>query len=343
MDNDQTDDTQLPQEHFEKMLRFARDFRRDALPTDLKWDLSGQHLDSAQSAFTARMLEYLRAGVIAKKYPALKGLDLVPVFTQVPDGARDMTITITDEYGQPAITKDLPGIVPEAETSTSQKSMNFFNVVLGYSFSDDEIENAMFSGIPLQARKALACRTSIERTIDDTVFVGNTAMGVKGLLNQTGTETYTTPNGAGGTKDWPSKTNEEVLLDMNGAVSQVVTASKEILVPNAMILPLTRYEQIAVRRMGDGSDVALLKYFIANQPHVKSVESTYRAESNTGWTGMRGMAYHKDPESMEFILPKRFEQKPPFVELMRVKTVCRARIGGLAMYQPKSAIYFDQI
>lgn len=333
--------TIFPESIIAKMTEAARAPRTDGASPS--WDFRGGNFDAAESAFVARQLEHMRPGLFEIQYPSLKGLGLVPANTSVPSGAEQHTITIIDQYGKVNVMKTMGGPIGRVELSTTQKSIGFFSMALAYGYTVQEARAAMMAGMPLIPTKAMATRDQMERKLDEIIFVGETTVGAKGLLNQTGTETYTTPTGSGGSKTFALKTANEVLFDLNAMVSQVIVNSLEIEVPDTMLMPTSVFENISTRKVGDGSDSTIMKYFRANNDHIKRVETSFRCESNTGWTGKRMMAYRNDPIKLELFIPQRFEQFAPQAQNLEVVTICHMRCGGIGLYAPKSVIYADEV
>lgn len=336
---------QFPQVHLDKMIEAARTF--DALrPGSHQWRFDGvSNFDAAESVFTARQLEYMRPGIYMVEFPELKAKRLIPFNTSIPTGAETYLAQRMEQVGKPKVSRDYGTDTPMVNVKTTEVSMGFFAMRLGYTYSLQEARNAIYARRPLNQAKAIAVKEEMERELDSIAFLGNEEMAVKGLLNQSGTLTYATPaTGAGGAKTFDSKDSDAVLLDLNSATYKVVTDSKEIEIPNTMLLPVTTYTLISSRRIGDGTSSTILRYYIDNQPHIKTVESTYKLESHaTDWTGKRGVVYRRDPNRLEMVVPQPFEQLPPIAKGFVVETLCHMRTGGLNVMRPKSILYFDEI
>ncbi len=339
---------EFPKAHLDAAVKDAIAFDKGKFTPHASWRFDqapGTHFDAAESAFVARQLEHIRAGVYEVEYPDLKGARLVPTNTSVPSGKNTYTIRIMDKVGEAKVIADEAMDLPDVEVKTSEKSMNMFTLGIMYRYHIQEARAAMSEGMPLIAKKAMVAREQMERKLDGIILLGDTVAGVKGLLNatDTGIVTYTTPNGTGGDTEFSTKSSDEVLLDLHGAPAKVVTDSKEVDIPNTMLLPLSTKQYLASRRVGDGTSTTILTYFLGNDPYINMVEALYQLESNADWTGKRGMCYRRDPNCLELIVSQSFEQLPPQAVAFMVKTFCRMRTGGLAIYRPTSMVRFDQI
>lgn len=342
-------DAELPSEFRKQMYDFAVNFNSNKLHTDgVSWDFWGgggrSHFDAAESIFVARQLEFLRPGVYAKKYPALKADQLIPYNFNVDTGAEQYTVTGSDYAGAPVITKIPSNNTPMVTMKVFEASMGFFSMQLGYQYNLQEARNAIFARRPLSPALAMGCRNTMERKMDDIAFLGEATTGIKGLLTLSGTDTYTVPTtGVGGSTKWEDKSPTDVLLDLNAPIDQVIINTNEVEIPDTLLLPTSRKRLISTMRVGDGTSATVLTFYLMNQEFIKEINTTYKSESNSAWTGRRGVAYVKDQEHLEMVIPQPFEQLQPIVEGFDITTICHMRTGGVACYIPKAVIYLDNI
>jgi len=343
-----TDEIEIafPDARFDEMRDHARSFDRASRPSsDARWrfDMTSQ-FDGAETVFTARQLEYIRQGVNEIKYPALKAMGLIPWNTSLPSAIEFYTVNVMDQVGEVKVTRDMSGDAPRVELKTTSVSMPIFPLRLAYAYNIDEARAAMLAGMPLLPKKAAKTREQMERKLDDIAFLGDSTMNCKGLLNSTGTDTYTVPTtGAGASTKWDDKSPTAILVDLFGPADQVVKNTNEVEIPTDMLLPVSSRNLISRVRVGDGTSSTVLQYFLENSKFVKSVDATFKLESNSGWTGKRMVVYKKDPDNLEMIVPQPFEQFQPEARGLEVVTQCRIRTGGIALYLPKSVIYGDNI
>src|SRR4029077_19656646 len=88
--------------------------------SDKTWDIHGGqwHRDAAESFFVARQLEFMRPGIYAVQYPALKAQRLIPFNTGIDTGAAQYTATIVDQVGKVQVSADESDDVPMVDLST---------------------------------------------------------------------------------------------------------------------------------------------------------------------------------------------------------------------------------
>lgn len=333
----------FPEEYLAQMRADARSYDPNHPAPDVRWhfDRAG-NFDAGESAFVARQLESIRPGVYKVQYPELKGSRLVSANTEDDPGAGFVTLTIVDQVGQVLVSNDMTSATPMVEVKSTQQSQSIFSMRLGYQYSLQEARAAIFAKRPLTADKAMAVREQMERKLDDIIFVGESTVGVKGLLNQSGALTYTPIVGQGGFFNFSSKSADEVLKDINGAPSQVVSTSKEIEIPDTAVFPTSIYEYLNSTRVGDGTSMSIMAYWKANNQHIKNIESSFKGETLGASGTPRTVFYKNNQIYIEYALPQPFEQLPPQPEGFMVTTLCHMRTAGVLLKRPGSMIYLDK-
>ncbi len=348
---------EFPEVHADAAAKSVEEWK--SLRSDLKagklaakWDVfdiakqgGNQHMDASESAYIARQLEHIRAGVYEIEYPELKGSRLVSTNTSVSTGKQSYTIRIMDKVGEAVVVADDAVDYPNVEVKVSEKSMGLFTLGISYQYSLQEARAAMDAGVGLIPRKAMVAREMMERKLDNIILVGDTVAGVKGLLNATdpGIVTYTASTGGGGSTLFSAKNADEILGDLHGMVHKVVSDSKEIEIPNTLLMPLSTRLFLQSKRVGDGTTGTVLATFLGNDPYINMIEALHQLESNTAWTGRRITAYRRDPSALDLIVSQPFEQVNPQQIGMITRTWCRMRTGGLAIYRPASIVRMDNI
>lgn len=301
-------------------------------------------VDGDLNAFFNRQLEWIRPGLYKQEFPKLKGRTLVPIDNSVPTGAQQITTRTLEEYGMVQPTSNYSTEAPRVDFLTKEGSIYIRGMVVAYGFNVQELRSAEYAKMPLSDAKARIARETIERKLDDMMFNGWTEAGItlRGLLNVSGPTTYTVPVGSKGSKLWADKTPDEVLTDMHGMVTKVLTDTKEIESPNTMLLPLSLYGLISTRKVGDGSGAATIKdHFLANSEYVKRIESTIKSETAGADSDTRTVVYDNDETRLQFSIPQEFEQFAPQQRGMEIVTMCHARSAGLDVHRPKSVCYAD--
>lgn len=305
------------------------------------------HRDASESIWFARQLEYIRPGLLDVLYPALNGRSLVPIESSMGPGASMWTYRSFDKVGSAALVDDYAMDPPRADVKGREDTQVIkpYGVMYGYNFQ--ELRAGMMAQLPLDTRKAMAARYAMERKIDEIIFYGDTAGGLKGLLNQANTTSFTVANGAKGTTFWKDKTPDEIVRDMHDFVNNVVSTSLGVYQPTTLVLPLRAHQIASTTRMGDGSNETCLSFFQKTNPYIQEVIASYRLNysqrANWGGSSGRMMCYEKSPDRLVMILPVEFEQLPPQQEGYEYKTLCHMRTGGVVSLHPQAISYGDGI
>lgn len=316
-----------------------RDYRRDA---QFIADSFGLRKDAAESLFTEAQLKEIDTRLFETKFPEIRFRDFLPI-KAINTGAQVYAYKMYTMYGIAKwianYAEDLPRVNVKAVEYFRQ--IKSFGTSYGWSFQ--EMRAAAFAKEPLEDTEARAARRATEEFFDTVARNGDTGFGLLGLLNQTNTTAYTVPNGVSGSAEFKDKTPDEVVADLNGIASNIVRTTKDIEKPDTLILPIEQYTDIASRRMGDGSDVKILQFFLEANPYIKNVASWHHlAGAGDGGTD-RMVCYRRDPMNIEMVIGQEFETFPPQVKNLDVVIACHARTGGVVVRFPLGMSYGDGI
>lgn len=346
-------DAVFPREHLDALRSFVKSWspsakkehRSDAFDDIFQAFAPGTEWtrhDAVDAYYLARQLEHIRAGVQAADFPALKSSILVPMDTTPDDGAENYVARYSEQVGRARVSKSMSGIIPNVDVSVGEKLFPILSILLKYSYTLQEVRASARERKSLPTDRAMRCREQIQREIDAIALVGHTEGGLKGLFNLASTNTYTITDGGGG-KAWSTKTAAQVLDDWHGAVSKIVTDSLGIEVPNTSVLPLTVFEKVSTRAIGDGTIDTILTAFKRNNAHIKMVESSPYLEAGQATSTTRMVNYERNPLKVSMILPVPFEQLAPDVTSTETEVKCHARTAGVIGHRVKSILFADEI
>lgn len=301
--------------------------------------------DSAENIFFARELEQIRARAYDVKYAELKSRMILPVDHSVDTGAENVTYNQYDRVGVAKIIANYATDFPRADVKGKQFTQVIKGIGSSYGYNIQEIRAAKFAQKPLEQRKADAARKACEDKIDAIGAVGDSANSLIGFTNIPNALTYTVPNGGGGTPDFASKTSQEILTDLNSIAHTIVSTTLEVEKPDSLVLPISQHLLLATKPFSPtgASDLTVLKFFLMNSPFIKEVVSWDKLKGAGAGATDRMVAYRKDPDALVLIISQEFEQFPPEMEGMLVKTACHMRCGGVQCFYPLSVCYGDGI
>jgi hypothetical protein len=232
---------------------------------------------------------------------------------------------------------------PRVDVYGTEQSVKPKDVGASYGYSIQEIRRAQMAGMPLESRRAMTARQAIDDKIDAIAWSGDTASNLSGFIGYSGISEYTVTSGTGGLKTWASKTADEILKDMNGAVHYVVEATNGIEQPNTMLLPLSQYNLIQTKRLGDGSDETVLSYYLKTNQYIKRIEWVVELDGAGAGSTDRVVVFVNDAMHLTLELPAPFETFEADKKGMEYSIPCMARTAGMIVYYPASVAYFDGI
>lgn len=300
------------------------------------------NMDADTGAFLSKQLEHIRGQLYDLKMARLKARELIPVDGSVPSGARTLTYRQFEMLGLAKILGNYSDDIPRANVVAREFTSKIRGLASSYGYSLEDARAAMMAGVPLDQKDAMAARRAIEEQIDTIARSGSTKHGLLGFLNQPNVSAYTVANGAGGTALWADKSPDEIVDDLNGIANFVVETTKEVEIPDTIIVPVAQFGRLT-KRMGDGDSTTILRHFLASNPYIKAVIPWSACKAAGAMATDRMVCYRRDPECLSLVIPQEFEQLPPQAKGLEVVTNCHARCGGVVFTYPLSAAYGDGI
>lgn len=298
--------------------------------------------DALETVFIARELVSVETAVYEKRYPEFKGRSLVPK-TSLPEGATFASYSEQDEYGSAKIISSGADDLPRAEVSRTETLVQIYTVGDAYAYTTMELKKAAFARQSLDAAKAMAARRIMEQKIDLLIQTGDAAYGMKGLLNQSGTNTYVVPNGGLGSPLWVNKTSDEILTDLNAMANAPSNATNGIEYPDTMVLPIAQYDLISQKPRSSTSDTTVKEFFLGNSPYIKEIIPWWPCKTAGAAGVTRAVTYRKDLEALWYYMPQEFQAMAPQLRNLEYLIPCTCDFGGVHVRLPKSVTYADGI
>lgn len=296
-------------------------------------------LDAADSVFFRRQLESIDARIYEKKYPKFKARGLIPTQQGVDPDARVYTYRMFDKFGKAKPISNGADDLPRAGASGAEYSQIIQNVGMSYAYELAEIRAAARTGTPLDEMRASAARGAVEELVDEYLALGNTDLGLKGLLALSNTSTYTVTGFWG---DLDAADPDNVAADIMGIASKGVEATDEAFNRFTVVMPLALYNIAAQLKMSTASDVTVLKYVLATSPYIEQVVPWFRTElAGAGGTTHRIAAFPRDPECVAALVPREFTFEQPEQRNLAYVVNGTASCGGVVCRFPKAITYGD--
>ena len=127
-----------------------------------------------------------------------------------------------------------------------------------------EIESSAKLGRPIDQQKFYAMQRMHEMEADEQAYIGDIPNGDTGLLNSSSVTPVNVAVGAAGFTSWALKTPNEILQDVNTAVTSVWAASAYAVMPEKILLPPVQYGAISTALISAAGNQSVLKYLKQN-------------------------------------------------------------------------------
>lgn len=302
-------------------------------------------------AFLTPQLRRIEAEVYMIKYPSFDISRFMTVDTTGDMWDVGTVVYSMDKVGQAEFLAGGAFDVPYASTNMAQNTHNFHLAGIGYEWNTQELQRAAKLGRSLSTDKAQAAVQAADRFIYGIAMTGQTPRGEdeKGWTGFVNNALVPTANvaadGSGAARTFASKSADQVLRDLNEAITAVETGTNETHVANTVVLPTSVYNYIATTRVGD-SGSTILAYLQANNAAGESLTILKSRALETAGAGStkRMVAYDRNTQVLKFHLPGPHEFLPAFQKSSMVYEVAGImNVGGVEVRLPNAIVYRDGI
>ena len=268
--------------------------------------------------------------------------------------AMSVAYGITGGSGEGPITAGGANGVPIVQASLDKGlyKAHVFAAALRVMFVD--MQKSSYIGRSLDQLLGDGVRMSYDKHMDENVYKGFEAYGTTGLLNDPdAVETTVAGNGQStpSTK-WKDKTKEQILADINSALTAVWEAAEydEDAMPNHILLPYEKYTYIMNTMVTDLATETILDYVLKNNVANKNGKSLYIGAAR--WC--KGAGTGGTDRMVVYVNHERFLQVEELVPLARVMsqpnatefcydTAYAANLSEVELFYPQTMQYFDGI
>lgn len=288
--------------------------------------------------------------VYQTKYPSFDYSALLPVITEGNPWARGTLFYSSDIAGKAEWLSGKGFDMPYADVARAQFLKGFALAGIGYEWTLEDVQVAAMEGRMLGDEKAAAARSVAEQFLWNIAMLGHTEKNMTGFLNDANVPAVTAPNGAAGSPLWANKTPDEILKDINTALSGVYTSTIETEMADTVLLPTARWLDISVKPRSANSDTTILDYLQNKNVYTSQTGRPLtirglRALNAAGAGGTaRMVVYRRAPDVVRFHLPMPHRFLPPFQKgSMTWEVAGILRTGGVEIRLPKAVSYVDGI
>lgn len=258
--------------------------------------------DADAATFIGEQLQYLYPRLIATVYTKPEWAKHLPLETGSNPAVGEMGFDIYTATGMAEMFRGDGRNLPEVGSSRERVMTPVHQYGINRTLSDWAAEQAALEaqrlrqlgqteGVAIDQAEEAAAAEAVAQRHETLALTGDSALGILGLINQPNIGSYPAPNGASGSALWEAKTGDEIVADLTGLLSLVMTTAKsEQFFPDRLLLPLNKFLTASTRKM-EGTNESALSYFQRTNPRgtLLKIESWVRL--NGQGTGSTGLAF----------------------------------------------------
>jgi hypothetical protein len=157
-------------------------------------------------------------------------------------------------------TSQITGI--DVDISKTPQPLRPWGMELKYTIL--ELESAARLGRPIDQQKYMAMQLKYQMDVDEQVYIGDTALGDTGLVNSGLVTPLNVVTGASGSTLWSQKSPDEILADVNSALSTNWQNAAWAVLPTRILIPPAQYGYIATAKVSLAGNESILQYILRN-------------------------------------------------------------------------------
>ena len=291
--------------------------------------------------FLERQLEYIRPQVFEVEYADIKYPTILPVTSEAGPGAQTFTYRVMDATGDFKLISDAADDLPRSDVSQVEKSISIRSFGGSFGYTVQELRAAQMANIALEQRRAAAVRRSYEEKVEQVALFGEASVGMAGFFNNSTVDVVAADKWFTGTTA-TGTTAQDMLELLNYGVTAIINGSNMKEQPDTILMAWEDYNKISTTRNSDSSDVTVLEYFLRTNPFIRNIEPINQLDADKSELQKNRMVFYKrDPQKVQLHIPQPLELFPPQQRGLEFIVPAHARVGGVALYYPKSVLYLQ--
>ena len=292
--------------------------------------------------FLARELETILARAFEVEYADIKYSTVIPVSSEVGTGADSFTYRVFDKQGSMKVIGDKAQDLPRADVLRKEVTHPVRSLGASFAYTVQETRAAsMVPGMNLEQRRANAVRRAYEEKVQEIAYFGDAPSGMKGFFNNNQVDKLVPDKWF----DTAGVTPDELIALLNEPATRLVQNSNMKEMPNTMLVPYNAYRIISTTPRSSTSDTTVMEFFLRTNPMITAIEPINELEASKSSGALskdRVICYDRSPDKLQLHVPQPLEFLPPLRQSLEFSVAAHARIGGLALYYPKSAIVLEK-
>ena len=260
----------------------------------------------------------------------------------ITGGAVNSPVTAGGANGIPTV---------QASVDKGVYKAHVFAAALRVMFQDMQRSN--YIGRSLDNLLSDGVRMAYDKHMDANVYVGLEEYGTTGLVNNPdAVETTVAATGTGSGTKWSTKTADQILTDINTALTTAWAANEydPSAMPNHILLPYEQYNYILTTKVTDLATETIYDYVMKNNVAAKNggdlfIGATVWCKGAGTASADRMVVYNNDRRfvKMDELVPLSRIMSQPNVANVCYDTAYMANISEVQLFYPTSLTYWDGI
>lgn len=243
--------------------------------------------------------------------------------------------------------------VPMVQASVGKDIFKTHQFGVGMRVSFVDMQRAGFIGRSLDQMLTEGVRMTYDKHMDVNTYLGIEGFGTTGLLNHGGAvASNVAASGTGGAAQWSKKTPQQILDDVNGALTDAWSAAEydPSAMPNHILIPYEQYHYILTTKVTELATETILDFLQKN--NVSSKNGGGLAIAPTRWCNGAGvggtdrMAVYVNAErflKMEELVPLTRAMTAPNAGNLCYDTGYVANLSEVEVLYPQTLRYYDGV
>ena len=245
---------------------------------------------------------------------------------------------------------DAANDIPVIQADLSKQVARTFSFAEYLAFNRMEKEKMMQVGRDPETFLNKGIRLHFDKVLDRNVYLGFKKVSSTGLCNNPSIVRSSAALGAADSTHWRDKTADEILNDINTAISSVWTENDcaADALPNHILVPVEQYGMLVTRKVSDDSERSILTYVLENNLATRQgreliIDSCKWCSGIGSGSSDRMVVYMNQVDRICFNLTqplKRFETE--YID-MRIKIPYYGQFSEVRFLYPSTVRYMDAI
>ena len=245
---------------------------------------------------------------------------------------------------------DAANDIPVIQADLSKQVARTFSFAEYLAFNRMEKEKMMQVGRDPETFLNKGIRLHFDKVLDRNVYLGFRKVSSTGLCNNPSIIRSSAAQGAGGSTRWRDKTADEILNDINTAISAVWTENDcaADALPNHILVPVEQYGMLVTRKVSDDSERSILTYVLENNLATRQgreliIDSCKWCSGIGSSSTDRMVVYMNQVDRVCFNLTQPLRRMETEYAEMRIKIPYIAQFSEVRFLYPSTVRYVDGI